>query len=352
MANRLFNLPETKGEIKLRGLATGTQKDNFLTIKTTKSGIPMNLLRLGLEVSNESTVYLDLNGMERKEVFFYKKSETKGQKGVTKRIPWNNRKSFNEEGFNLIGMTVGLEKVIDEKGKEKNDLKTLTEYDACEYIANNIVDGDSLFVLGTIDFSSYKDKNDNIQRSTKFVPTKILGAKEIDFDSEDFKPTADFQQTIVFMGINLDDSDKEDVKGVVEAKIVKYSSIEDAEFIIRDKKLYSVFKKNLKPYTAIKVWGNINNKVDSTDVEEDNGWGERNTFEKISKTFVRELVITGADPSTIDTDTYSRDELDNALEIIANSKKANEEFGNNNEETSDWGSKPSNDEDDELEGWD
>lgn len=353
MAERLFNLPETKGEIKLRGMVTGTQKDNFLTMKTTKKGNPMNFLKFGLEVGKDSTVYLDLNGSERKEVFFYKKSETKGQKGVTKRIPWNNRKTFKEDGFNLIGMTVGLEKVIDENGKEKNDLKTLTEYDACEYISNNLIDGDSLFVLGSIDFGSYKNKNDEIKRSVKFVPNKILGAKEIDFEAEDFEQVADFQQTIVFMGITLDDSDKEDVKGVVEAKIIKYSTIEDAEFIIRDKKLYNVFKKNLKPYTAIKVWGNINNRVDSDDVEEDNGWGERNSFEKHTKTFIRELVITGADPSTIDSDTYSREEVDNALELIANSKKASSEFGDNDDISSDWGNKPSSkDEDDEIEGWD
>lgn len=352
MAERIFNLPETKGEIKLRGIVKGTEKDGFFTMKATKSGNPMNFLKFGLDVSKDSTVYLDLNGGERKEVFFYKKSEEKGKKGTTKRIPWANRNKFNEDGYKLIGMTVGIEKVIDEKGKEKNDLKTFAEYDACEYLAENLRDGDELFVLGAIDFGSYKNKQDEVKRSVKFVPNKVLGSK-VDFDAEDFVPTADFQQTIVFMGITLDDTDKDDVKGIVEAKIVKYSTIEDAEFIVRDKKLYSTLKKNLKPYTAIKVWGNINNRIDGEEVEEDNGWGEKNSFEKHSKTFIRELVIIGADPSSLDTDTYSREELDNALELIANSKKASSEFGNNVEETSDWGSKQTKgSEDNELEGWD
>lgn len=353
MAERLFDLPETRGEIKLRGVVKGTDKDTFFSSMATKKGVPMNFLKFGLDVSLDSTVYLDLNGSERKEVFYYKKAETKGQKGITKRVPWPQRKSFNEDGFNLIGMTVGVEKVIDNDGKEKNDIKTLVEYDACEYLANKLIDGESMFVLGSIDFGSYQDKNGDIKRSTKFVPNKILGAKPIDFEADDFEQVSDFQQTIVFMGASLDDSDKNDIKGIIEAKIIKYSTIEDAEFIIRDKKLFSTFKKNLKPYTAIKVWGNINNKVEAEEVEEDNGWGEKSSFEKHNKTFIRELVITGADPSTIDTDTYSQKEIDKALISIENSKKANEEFGNSSNNDSSWGSSSkSTEEDDELEGWD
>lgn len=351
MAERLFNLPETKGEMKLRGIATGTEKDSFFASKVTKAKKPMNIVKFGVKVDKESTIQLELNGMTRDEVFFYKKSEVKGQKGTTKRIKWDNRQSFNEDGFNLIGMTVGLEQVADENGKLKNDLKTMAEYDACEYIAEQLEDDQSLFVLGNIDFGSYTNKSGEVKRSVKFIPSKLLNAKPVDFEAEDFEKVADFKQKIVFMGINKDETDKNDVKFIIEAKIVKYSTIEDAEFIVRNSKLANTLRKNLKPYTAIDVWGYINNRVDEEVVEEDDGWGEKSSFDKVSRTYIRELIITGADPSSVDKDTYSQSELDEALKAIANSKKAKDDFGGDD---SSWGNSKdsSKEEDDDLDGWD
>lgn len=351
MAERLFNLPETKGEMKLRGISTGTERDSFFESKVTKSKKPMNIVKFGVKVDKESTVQLELNGMARDEVFFYKKSDVKGQKGTTKRVKWDNREGFNEEGFNLIGMTVGLEQVADETGKLKNDLKTMVEYDACEYIAEQLGDDNSLFVLGSIDFGSYKNKKDEIKRSVKFIPNKILNAKPIDFDAEDFEKVSDFKQKIVFMGINKDDSDKDDVKFIIEAKIIKYLTIEDAEFIVRNSKLANTLRKNLKPYSAIDIWGYINNRVDEEVVEEDDGWGEKSSFDKVTKTYIRELVITGADPSSVDKDTYSQELLDDALKAIANSQKAKDDFGG---DESSWGDSKnsSKTEDDDIDGWD
>ena len=108
-----------------------------------------------------------------------------------------------------------------------------------------------------------------------------------------------------------------------------------------------------KNLTCIFVDHGLLRKNEAEEVEEDNGWGEKSSFEKHNKTFIRELVITGADPSTIDTDTYSQKEIDKALISIENSKKANEEFGNSSNNDSSWGSSSkSTEEDDELEGWD
>jgi hypothetical protein len=331
MAKRKFDLPETKNMFKLAGLATATQKEKFIEAKATKSGKDMLMLNFGVEVAPDSTVYVGLNGIVKDEVCFYKKSEVKGQKGTSKKIPWANKDKFAEEGFKLLGMNVGVTKKLNEKGLEVNDTKTLTEYDACQEIADNLKDGDSIFVRGSIDFSSFKRDDGTISRSTKFVPNQVSLCKPIDFEAEDFTQTADFQQVLIYIDNELDNTDPEDKKGKIIAKVVTYGSIEDAEFIIRDQKLFGMFKKNLKPYTAIKVWGNIHNKVVKEEVSSDDVWGSENNFDKVNKTHIRELVIVGADPKTIDKETYSEAKINEALRALR-------EFGEDGTSSTDsWG---------------
>lgn len=348
---RIISLPVTKGEFKVRGMVKGTTKNNFFEEKTTKSGKAMNLVKFGVQVSEDSTVYVDLNGMARDSVYFYKRAEEKGGKGEVKEVAWANRKTFNEEGFDLIGVRLGLERVINEKGQEVNDNKTYTEYDACEKILETLMEDESVFVRGNIEYSSFKNSKGDVIRGTKFVPAQIsLMAKPVDFEAEDFEATSDFQQVIIITGTRKDDSDPEDVKGIIEAKIVNYSTIEDAEFVCRNQKLFKTLKTKIKPFTALKVWGVINNKVLTEEVEEDDAWGSKNTFNQVQKTFIRELVITGADPETIDTDTYTEEAIEEAMAIINANNNAKSEFGG--KEADDWGSDIKSSDDSEDDGWD
>ena len=334
---RLIKLPETKGEFKICGKVVGTQKgDKFFTNKKTKNGKDMNLLSFGVETKEDSTVYVSLNGMERDSVYFYKRPDKKNgeEKGTTKKVDWVDRASFKEEGYRLIGVNVGVTKKLNEKGEEVNENRTLTEYDACKVVADNLQDDQFVFTKGKLEFSSYKSDNGDRKRSSKFVPNQISLCKPIDFSKDDFKEVNSFKQDIIFMGISKDETDKDDIKFSVDTKIVTYNSIEDAEFIIRNKSLASSFKKNLKPYTLITVWGVINNKVESEEETETDCWGEANNFDTVKKSFIRELVITGADPSKIDTITYSEEAMDEAVRAI-------KEFGDNptvnNDTNDDWG---------------
>jgi hypothetical protein len=302
-------LPETKGQFKVRGLVTGVQRDNAFKSITTKSGKEMNILNFGIETAPESSVFVTLQGMERDEVFFSKRSEVKGQKGEVKRVVWGDRDKPQGEGFNLIGIGVGLEQ--DENGK--NVTKTYAEFDASQEVYNNINDGDSVFVRGDIEFSSFVRDNGDISRNKKFNVKQIYGSKSVNFEAEDFTETNDFKQKIIFTGIKKVD-DKDDPRFEVEAKIVTYSNIEDAEFIVRNSNLANQFKKGLKPYTSIEVWGNIFNKVDTDDLEQSSDvWGEDDSFKRVTKNYIRELVIVGADPSTIDKDTYTEETIEEGI---------------------------------------
>ena len=43
---RLFNLPETKGNFMIKGVVKGTKKDNFYTEKQTRTGKEMRIVNL------------------------------------------------------------------------------------------------------------------------------------------------------------------------------------------------------------------------------------------------------------------------------------------------------------------
>ena len=348
MAERLIKLPETKGRFKCVGKVTGTEKgDRFFLEGTSKSGNKYCSLNFGVETSNDSTTYLSLFGGVKKEVYFYKRAEKKGEKGTTKKVSWAERRNFEEEGYKLIGdVNVGVAKKIDDKGREVNDNVQMVGYDAAKVLGEMLKDGMNVFVRGDLRYSSFKNKDGNVSRKVEFVPAQVSLSREVDFDADDFEETNEFDQTIVFTGIEKDESDKDDVKFIISAKIVNYSSIEDAEFVVRNSKLARTFRKALKPYTAIKVWGHVNNKVIIEEVDDE--WGDSNPMDSITKTFIRELVITGADKTSIDTETYSEEEMEKAILSL---KEFGESKNNNSSSDDDWGTnstiEDSDDDDDE-----
>lgn len=355
MANKLFELPQTKGTFQVRGIVSGVEKDSFYVEKQTRTGKEFRMINFGVEYDDKKTIFPTLNGMPRDKVYFSKKDKDTGNTD-TKAIAWKDRIKKAPEGYRMIGVLTGLQKIKDENGKVRNDNKTLTEYDACEYISENLQDGDSVFVKGNLEFGSYTNKDGEVSRTTKFVPTQIfLCQNDVDFEAEDYAPAHDFTQTIVFVGIDQErENDKPTGRFVVDAKIVNYNSIESAEFIIEDAKLAKRMRSGLKPYNSIQVHGHINvvnNVEDVNDEEDDDCWGESNDMDnkRVFAPTHRELIITGAKPSTIDKETYTEKAIDEAIKKVNASKKAEQDFTGKAESTSnvddDWGDDASDDED-------
>lgn len=332
-----LGLPQTKGQFQLCGLSTGTEKDKFYSETLTKtSQKPFRMINFGLQVDKETTIYVNLNGGEQDKVYFSKtitdEKDKKKKETIVEEVAWKDRFKWNKEGFRLIGVNVGVKKIVKDN-KTVNDKKSLTPYDACKEISDNIKDDQSLFIKGNIDYSHF-DSNGNTRRAVKFIPNQVsLCSKDVNFDAEDFISTNFFTQTIVFTGIEQDQEDKN--KFIVSAKIIGFNSVEDAEFIILDKNLAGLFKKNLKPYWSLTVSGKINM---SKDVEEitnnDECWGEENKMNKINAPMIRELIITGADPKSIDKDTYSEKLIEEAMAKINVNKRAENDYGSGEN----WGS--------------
>ena len=345
---RLFNLPETKGSYQLRGIVSGTSSDRFYQNGKTSTGKEKRSINFGVEVEKGKTLYVSMQAFPREEAFFYSSNDKK-----TERVKWAERHNFKKEGYRLIGTTVGLTKKVEADGNMKNDNKSLVEFDACDYIGKNLKDDMSVFVKGGIEFSSFPGDDGSVRRMTKFVPNQISLCKApIDFDDEKFEAQHDFTQTIVFMGVDQEkENDKATGRFIVSAKIVTYSTIEDAMFVITDSKLANMFKKNLKPFTAINVWGKIDATTLTEEVDSDDCWGESNAMTKVSAATRRELIITGADPKTIDNTVYTESAMEEAMVKIKNAQNAQKDFGDSS--SSGWGDPSSLDsaDDDEEDVW-
>lgn len=330
MAERKINLPETKGQFKLRGIVTGMQRENAFKDIETKSKKKMHILNFGVETSPNTQIYTSIQGMEQDQAFFYKRPEKKGEKGHVKKVAWNERNKDQGEGYQLIGISLGLEKGED----GKNITSTFVDFDAALKAYEELEDGMSVFVRGDLEYSSFKNNKDEKVRNKKFNARNVYLSQSVDFESEDFKETADFKQKIIYTGIQKDE--KEDDKFIIEAKIVNYNSIEDAEFIVRNKSLANTFRSKLKPYTAIEIWGNIVNQVETEEVESSTAvWGEEDKFQSANKSYVRELVITGADPETIDTETYSQANVDEAIEKLNATGQVSNDWGKSEDKNED-----------------
>jgi single-stranded DNA-binding protein len=347
---RLFDLPETKGTFQLKGIVTGTKKDSFLKEIKTKSNKDMKMLNLGIEYSEGQTLYVNMQGMEQDNVYFSKKSETKGERGEVVKVPWADRFTYNREGFKIIGKSIGVKKKLDKDGKEVNDKKTLPEFDACKEIADNLKDGQSVFIRGKLDYSNMTDDKGNKKHFKKLIPDQVSLCGNVDFSDEKFEQQNDFNQVIVFMGIDKekDDSEKETGRFMVAAKIITYSTIEDVEFIIEDAKLAGLLRKNLKAYNAIKVSGHMESSTQTEKVSDEDSWGEEDSMEKVSAPTKREFIITGAKPSTIDKELYTKEKVEEAIAKINKSNKAENDFGEDSKD--DWGN-VTKEADDEEEAW-
>ena len=291
---RLFDLPETKGSFQLKGVVSGVEKENFYKEIKTKSNKDMRMINFGVGYAEGSTLYVNLQGMEQENVYFSKKAERKGDKPETEKVPWADRFSYNRDGFRLIGKNIGVKKKVDENGKTVNDKKVMTDFDACKEVNDNLKDGASVFIRGSLDYSSFFDNNGNKKTSTKLVPNQISLCSEIDFNDENFTQQNDFIQVIVFMGIDQEkENDKPTGRFVVSAKVITYSNIEDVEFIIENKDLANKFKKSLKPYNAIQVSGHMVASTQTETVEDDDdNWGEEVSMEKVLAPTKREFIIT------------------------------------------------------------
>ena len=335
--DRVHELKQTSATFQTRGVVFGMKKE-----KAYKSGNNWNSIEFGLNINNNKPIFIKLNGFTRDEVYYYKSAEKKGEKGSTKKVAWKDRKKSPGEGYRLIGVNISVNK--DAEGKNINEM--FVEYDAVEHLHNALKDGDSLFVKGNMVFSSYTDKNGQTQRKADLVPTQISYTQDaIDFNDDDFKEMAEFENTLVFSDIEkeTDENGKHTGRFILTGYSIGYSTVEPVSFIVdaEHSKLANNIKKKLKSSNSIKTYGRIEvvSNVSAVESDDDDGWGEASPMERLNAPVKREYIIYKAVPESIDTETYSDAEISKAIKAIKNAKDASEKFVETSDDTdtSDWG---------------
>lgn len=352
--DRLHELNQTQSNFQLRGAVTGTKSKRFYSSGVGKNGGQWNSIEFGVKIAENKTVFVKLNGFPRQEVFYYKKGE-KGAKGTTQKVAWKDRKKSPGAGYRLIGVNITTGK--DENNKNINE--TFVEYDAVEWLHNNLSDGDCVFIRGSLEFSSYTDKNGQVRKRTEMVPNQISSMDAIDFDAEDYTEMCEFENTIVFSSIDKEEDENGKATGryILSGYSIGYNSIETVSFVIDEDhaKLANNLRKAMKPGYSIKTFGRVNVINDiSTVSEEDSGWGETSPMERVNTPVRREYVVYKADPNTIDKEEYSEDDIAAAIRKINAAKQAAKNFGEKasaNSSDDDWADSVSDD-DSEDSPWD
>jgi hypothetical protein len=323
------NVRQTKGVFRLKGNVVGVNRDDFFKNKLTSTGKDMNIISFGVKTSEENTTYVRLQGMTDHEAKF-NKYDKENKKNILETVAWDDRFDFSKEGFQpQFGVRFGIDR--DEKGN-LTDQGVYFPYDVCLELKEKLKDDMGIFIQGQIDYSSFfSEKNGEKVKITgrQFKPTSIYSTKQdIDFGAEDFEEENVFKQEIIFM--NIEKSTEEEGKFLIQTKIVTYSSVEDVEFVTRNAKLVNQFKKALKPYYMIEVTGRLVSKISiEENQEKEEVWGEDITnFDRVNAPRIKEMLITGAKPSTIDKDTYNAEIIDSII-------KAENDFGK--DENIDWG---------------
>ena len=325
---RLHDLKQTQSNFQLRGVVTGTKSQRFYKSGSGKSGGSWNSIEFGVKINEGKTVYVSMRGFPRAEVFYYKSGEN-GAKGVTQKVAWKDRKKSPGKDFRLIGVNISTGK--DESGKNTNEV--FTEFDAVEWLHENLEDDASVFIKGNLQFSSYTDRNGQTRKRVELVPTQIsYTQKPVDFDAEDYSEMAEFENTIVFQSIDKeeDESCKATGRFVLTGYSIGYNSGESVSFIVDadHAKLAGNLKKAMKAGYSIKTFGRIEIINDISVVEDDDsGWGETSPMQRINSPTRREYVIYRAEPSSIDKESYSEDDIMSAIRKINAAKTASENFG-------------------------
>jgi len=315
MANKIHELAQTKGTFQVRGVVSEMQKETAYQEIETKNGNTMRRLKFAVSPDGKGKIFLELTAFPKSDVYFYSKDEKK-----TIKVPFANRNKPQAEGYNLIGINLGLEKTKDKKGKEVNKKITLCEYDATMYIFEHMADGDEVFINGDIEFSS-QNTDDGVKRYHKLIPKQIsLLSQPLDFTAEDFVSHAYFSQQVIVKRVT-EDTDKKDNNTILQANVVNYSAIEDVEFPVAHKGLIKTLKK-LKPYNSLVVTGSLHQEPITEQVEVEDDWGEVDHMSRISSFSPMQFLVTGAKKETLDTDTYTK-------ESIITAQRAIEEWGAN-----------------------
>jgi len=309
-----------KSKFEFKGNVCNRDNERFAHNVIFDSGSEKNEANIGIKTSATNEVYAKIEGFAQKEARF-SRWDKEEKKNYTETVDWEDRLEFEKEGFQpFFGVRI--------KTEHDGETDSLFGYDAVEQLKE--LDNDQgVFIRGNLDFSSYdKTTTDGVEKVKRldFKANGVFAQKEPlvfegeSFDAENFDEENKFELELIFMGI--DKHPEDDKKFLLNAYVVTYNGVESVEFIVEQKKLANLLKKNLKPYTMINVMGRLYNKLEEAQADDssDESWGDDSDMGGTYIPRIKELVISKAFPDTISTTDYTEANINAVL-------KADDDFG-------------------------
>lgn len=283
----MTELQQNKNSFKVRGKVTRIDKDGAFkeeqATKGKKEGETYRSLRFGVKTSDNNEIFVSMFDFEPEQVFLWnsdmaKKAKEKKKEYKGKKIDFaewlENQDELREEGYAVLQTRVGL--THDDKGKLVS--KGLPSFVASEEIYNNLDNGESVVIEGSIRYSTYKNRDDKEVEQKTYTIEKLFKVKDIDFEAEDFEEITYFEQEMVFVDAL---ADKKEGKIYVTGRIIDYwKNFHDTQMVINYKdnngqddkdmvKLAGAFAKTVKFGDVIKVYGETLNKVVVSEVKQE-----------------------------------------------------------------------------------
>lgn len=309
----MTELRETKGVFKLIGKVTRIDRDGAyregILEKGKNEGKPYRSLRFGVQTSPVNEVIINAFDSRPDEVLLWNsEKKKKDEKYKGDRVPFEKwlkeQEKYRENGYTVLQTRIGL--TYDDKGK----LQThgMPRYVAIQEIYNNLNEGDPIVVEGDLRYSQYTNNSGQNVIQRDLTINRLARRRKLDFDDEKFQEVSYFEQEMVFVDIDIDTAEK---KAYLIGRIIFYNKkFIDAQFVIdfaEDKdleKLAKQIKKLFKFGDVVNVFGNIVNRVEIEEVEEDDGddlakkLGGKSKPEhakRILRNYVSEYQILGVD---------------------------------------------------------
>jgi hypothetical protein len=338
MAKQDNKLQQTKSSFKFIGKVTRIDKDGAFREETMTKG-KMNgktyrSLRFGVKTSPTNEMTVQMFDFEPEQVFMWNSEKKKADKNYKgDRIPFGQweaqQDDLREQGYAVLQTRVGL--TYGEDGKLQS--KGLPSFVASQEIYENINNGDSVVVEGTIRHSSW-EKDGKVTPQTNYQITKLFKIKDIDFESPEFEEVTYFEEEIVFVGADID---KKEGKAYVTGRQIAYNGdFEDAQFVVNFKnedgegfdagmvKLAEAFKKKFNFGDVLNIFGDALNRVIVAEVESEEEDDDdllsalggkskpKHAQSFVSRTYISEMSIHGVDAwdkKVYTEDDFVKDEL-------------------------------------------
>lgn len=302
----MSELKPTYGSYSIRGVVVGLLNDRYHSEGDKEGGGKWQRLSFGVKVSNTAFVYVELMGSKTSKVklIYQNPMNKKYEKDKQKLVYWGDHKT--------LPSNYKLHMPVKTCFNQSESLE-FTSYEAVEYIKDNLNDGDSVYINGSLQYQEYQDR---IQE--KFIIQEI-GLLDDSLNVNDIgEQEAYFTQEIVYLSLekirkkkqylihSLIISKKDDELLKIPCTYVinyeKYSS-DDEEVQVNE--VIRWFKEELTYGSTVRIFGNINHHVPTIEID-----GRL----VITGSSVKEFEITGGSLKSIVKNRYTEEDLNSEPE--------------------------------------